>query len=83
MSKKGTNEHVLPEGYLAIGRWIAADFFLPRSQNLPVEIDTGEAPPYRLMATVTGDWRGVKRWRSVTLTKSELNKIKKADENEH
>jgi hypothetical protein len=79
VSSKGTNE-LIPEGYLSVGRWIDADFFLPRSQNLPVEVDKGEKPPYPIMATVSGDWRGIKRWRSVTMTKTALAKIKKGDE---
>lgn len=70
----------LPEGYLSVGRWINADFFLPRACHLPVEVDTGQAP-FTVLATASWDWRRAKRWRSVTLTKSKLKELAK-EENE-
>ena len=45
-------------------RWIDANFFLPRANHLPCEVElVGGKREKR--DTTEGDWRGVRRWRSV------------------
>ena len=65
-----------PEGFLHVGHWIDATRYLPRSNHLPVQVDEG-AKKYRLMVTVSGDWRRVKRWRSVEVSKGHLTELRK------
>jgi hypothetical protein len=72
---KQTNEQT---DYTSAGRWIDADFFLPRAANLPVEVDEGKKET-RVVAVTSGDWRKVKRWRTITLSKSEFSRLKKED----
>lgn len=72
------NEQDIPEGFLGVGHWISADRYLPRSNHLPVQVDEG-AKKYRLMVTVSGDWRKVRRWRSVEVSKGHLTELRKEE----
>ena len=45
-------------------RWVDANFRLPVTQNMPVEVElAGDGVERR--DTVTGDWRAVVRWRTI------------------
>ena len=44
--------------------WINADWRLPASANLPVEVVLGDGKS-EIRDVLTGDWRAVVRWRTV------------------
>jgi hypothetical protein len=46
------------------GPWIDASFFLPRAVHCPVEVELPKGKT-EVWPSTEGDWRPVKRWRSV------------------
>ena len=47
-----------------LNQWNKADWFLPHSAHLPVEVELQDGKT-EVMETVTSDWRQVVRWRMI------------------
>jgi hypothetical protein len=64
---------ILPSAY---GRWIDANHFLPRGYMMPCEVVTDAGYSY-FWVSASHDWRGIVRWRQVTLTKGQIRRLRK------
>ena len=49
---------------MKINQWNKADWILPHSAHLPVEVELADGKT-EVRETVTGDWRPVVQWRMI------------------
>ena len=71
------DQETYPQGIRWYGLWQSADYFLPRSCHLPVQVDLGHNT-FEFRITTRGDWRKVTRWRKVQMTQGAIRRLRKA-----